>query len=139
MDKVCSSGGVVFLGNSVLMLKKLNGDWVLPKGTMEKEESSEETALREVKEETMIKAKIITPLGETCYRFKNYWSNNAIIEKKVYWFLMEAITSKPRPQREEGFVDAKFMPWHTATERARYDDERDMIKQAIRWLESTKK
>lgn len=131
MEKLSSSGGVVYLGNSVLMLKKLNGDWVLPKGTMEKGETTEETAVREVKEETMIKAKIVAPLGETSYRFKNYWSHNAIVEKKVYWYLMEAITTKPKPQRGEGFVDAKFVTHQAAIKMARYDDEREILKKAV--------
>lgn len=113
------------------MLKKRNGDWVLPKGTMKEGESTEETAIREVKEETMIKAKIIEPVGDTCYRFKNYWSNNAIVEKKVYWFLMEAITTDPKPQREEGFIDAKFIPRSSVCSVAKYDDEREILKRAI--------
>ena len=50
MKRVYSSGGVVFLGNSILMLQKINGDWVLPKGKMERDEISEETSVREVRE-----------------------------------------------------------------------------------------
>ena len=83
MKRVYSSGGVVYIGNSILMLQKINGDWVLPKGKIEQDETSEETAVREVKEEAGVKAKVLTPIGETSYRFKNYWSNNHIIEKKV--------------------------------------------------------
>ncbi len=85
MKRVFSAGGVVILGNSVLMLQKINGDWVLPKGKIEKNETAEEAAMREVREEAGIKTKLMSPIGETSYRFKNYWSNNHVIEKKVVW------------------------------------------------------
>ena len=34
-----SAGGVVLLGNAILLLRKYNGDWVLPKGKIEPGES----------------------------------------------------------------------------------------------------
>ena len=36
MIEEVSSGGVVIFGNTILLLKKFNGDWVLPKGRVEK-------------------------------------------------------------------------------------------------------
>ena len=36
-----SAGGVVLLGNAILLLRKYNGDWVLPKGKIESGESHE--------------------------------------------------------------------------------------------------
>ncbi|MCA0384669.1 MAG: NUDIX hydrolase [Firmicutes bacterium] len=136
MKRVYSSGGVVFLGNGILMLQKINGDWVLPKGKIEAEEISEETAIREVREEAGIKAKILTPIGETSYRFKNYWSNNHVIEKKVFWYLMKAITTNTHPQREEGFISAKFIHWDNVVQLAKYDDERDILAKALEIIKS---
>lgn len=131
MKRVFSSGGVVYIGNSILMLQKINGDWVLPKGKIELAETSEETAVREVKEEAGVKAKVLTPIGETSYRFKNYWSNNHIIEKKVYWYLMKAINTNAHPQREEGFISAKFIHRDNVVQLAKYDDERDILAKAL--------
>ncbi len=71
-----------FFGNSVLMLKKMNGDWVLPKGKIEANETNEETALREVFEETHVKAKILNYIGDIQYTYRNYWSNNELVDKK---------------------------------------------------------
>lgn len=136
MKRVYSSGGVVFLGNGILMLQKINGDWVLPKGKIERDETSEVTAVREVKEEAGIKSKVITPIGETAYRFKNYWSNNHIIEKKVYWFLMKAVTSNTHPQREEGFISAKFIHRDNVLQLAKYDDERDILSKALEIIDN---
>ena len=55
-----SAGGVVVFGNTILLLKKFNGDWVLPKGRVKQNENIEATALREVYEESGIRAEIIT-------------------------------------------------------------------------------
>ncbi len=118
------------------MLQKINGDWVLPKGKIEAGETSEQAAVREIKEEASIKAKIISPIGETSYRFKNYWSNNHVIEKSVVWYLMKAITTTPHPQREEGFVDAKFIPKGNVLTLAKYDDERDILNRALEIIEA---
>ena len=51
MREEISAGGVVLFGNAILMLRKFNGDWVLPKGKVEEGENNEEAALREVSEE----------------------------------------------------------------------------------------
>ncbi|HAS73180.1 MAG TPA: NUDIX hydrolase [Clostridiales bacterium UBA8960] len=136
MKRVFSSGGVVYLGNSILMLQKINGDWVLPKGKIEIGETSEVTAVREVREEAGIKAKVITPIGETAYRFKNYWSNNHVIEKKVFWYLMRAISTNTHPQREEGFINAKFIHKDSVVQLAKYDDERDILFRALQIIKS---
>lgn len=138
MKTVTSAGGVVFLGNSVLMLRKLNGDWVLPKGKVESGESTEQTALREVREETGVKGRIIEFLGETNYRFKNCWSQNEVIEKRVLWYIMEAKTTHTVPQKEEGFVEAKFIHINRIDETVKYDDEKDMIENAIRIYQYSK-
>ena len=52
MREEVSAGGVVLFGNAVLLLRKFNGDWVLPKGKVEEGENRQEAALREVLEET---------------------------------------------------------------------------------------
>lgn len=134
MKKVYSAGGVVFLKNSVLMLQKLNGDWVLPKGKVETYEQYSDTAIREVREEAGIKATIVQPLGETTYKYKNYWSNNHVIEKRVIWFLMKATTTQSKPQREEGFIAAKFIHINNVQQLAKYDDERDMLIKALEMM-----
>lgn len=136
MKQVKSAGGVVYIGTGILMLRKINGDWVLPKGKVEKSETQEEAALREVKEETSIKAKMITRLGETQYTFKNFWSKDHLIEKKVVWYLMKALTTNPYPQREEGFVEAKFIHMNQVLKLARYDDEKKILIKALTYIEA---
>ena len=64
-----SAGGVVIYDNAILLLRKYNGDWVLPKGRIEKDEKIKEAALREVKEETGTQAEVIKYLGEILLSF----------------------------------------------------------------------
>ena len=67
MREEISAGGVVLFGNAILLLRKFNGDWVLPKGKVEEGENNEEAALREVAEETGVKAETLKYLGEIHY------------------------------------------------------------------------
>lgn len=127
MKHITSAGGVVFLGKKVLLLRKINGDWVLPKGKMELNETPSETAIREVLEETGVHAEIVEFLGETAYQFKNMWSNHEMIDKNVHWFVMTARSTKLKPLKEEGFVDAKFVEYAAIREYLRYEDELQII------------
>ena len=60
------------------LLRKFNGDWVLPKGKVEEGENNEEAALREVSEETGVKAETLKYLGEIHYTFKENWDENRV-------------------------------------------------------------
>ncbi len=131
MKKVYSAGGVVFYKDSILLLKKNNGDWVLPKGKIESGETKDETALREVGEEAGVHGEILDYIGSISYKFKNVWSQYKLIEKNVYWYIMKSKDDSCTPQREEGFVVAKYIPMDKALSQAKYIDERKIIRKAI--------
>lgn len=131
MIEVISAGGIVIHENGLLMLKKKNGDWVLPKGRIEKGETLEETALREVKEETNVDGEIMDYIGITTYRFSNYWTKYRVVEKTVSWYLMRPLTFSLMPLRKEGFVEARFLNLNEVLDMARYDDEKKVIRKAI--------
>lgn len=135
MKHVTSAGGVVFLGKKVLLLRKINGDWVLPKGKIEAGETPDQTAIREVFEETGINAEIVNFLGETAYQFKNIWSNHEVIDKNVFWYVMTARSTKLKPLKEEGFVDAKFVEYSNITDYLRYDDELSIVHRGFTALQ----
>ena len=77
--RVLSSGGVIINNNLILLLKKYNGDYVLPKGRIERGESIQEAALREVKEESGITGEIKKYLGKIEYSFINKVRNLSLI------------------------------------------------------------
>jgi len=131
MKEVISAGGIVFKDGKILMLKKKNGDWVLPKGRIECNETLEQTAIREVKEETNIDTEIIDYVGITAYSFSNFWTEYKLIHKKVSWYLMKAISEDLIPLREEGFIQAAFIDQEKVVKIAKYDDERKVIKKAL--------
>ena len=139
MREEVSAGGVVMLGNTILLLRKYNGDWVLPKGKVEKGETHEETALREVKEETGIKATIKKYLGEIHYTYKENWDQQRGVHKIVFWYLMTTKNTDTIPQREEGFVEAKFVHKDRVIDIVRYDDEREIIKVALKEIDKLEK
>lgn len=131
MREEISAGGVVIFGNAILMLKKYNGDWVLPKGKVEWDEDFEETAIREVFEEAGVKVEVINYLGKIHYTYKNSWEDNDKINKTVHWFLMHSKNIDCIPLKEEGFIDAKFIHINRAVELAKYQDEKEIIDKAI--------
>lgn len=83
--------------------------WVFPKGfvgDIDKNETNEVAALREVEEEGGVKAKIINnkPIV-TKYEYE--WRGN-LIKKTVYYFLMEYVSGDPKNHDWE-MSDAKFI------------------------------
>ncbi|SHH17887.1 NUDIX hydrolase [Tepidibacter thalassicus] len=135
MREEISAGGVVLFGNAILLLRKYNGDWVLPKGKVEEGEKKDEAALREVLEEAGVKGEIIKYLGEIHYTFKENWDESKTVHKTVFWYLMRSKSMNTIPQREEGFIDAKFIHINRVVELARYDDEKEIIKVALEEIE----
>ena len=95
-----AAGGVVVIDNQFVAIER-NGIPDLPKGHIEKGETPEVAALREVEEETGITdLEIIKELPSTwhCYLLNNQWTI-----KKTSWFLMKTTSGmKNVPQTEEG-------------------------------------
>ncbi len=122
---IISAGGIVFRKDSILLLKRSSGLWVLPKGRVEEGESSKDAALREVKEETGIEAKVVGEAGTIYYSF---YDNDKKYNKKVVWYTMNVVGGEPKPQKEEGFVDAKFISLRKINQRKMHFNEYSIIK-----------
>lgn len=131
MIEAVSCGGVVIFRGKILLLyknyKNKYDGWVLPKGTVEQGETHEETALREVKEETDVKASIIKYIGRSQYSFV---VPEDTVEKEVYWYLMSADSYYSRPQREEFFVDSGYYKYHEAYHLLKFANEKQILEQA---------
>jgi len=66
-------------------------DWCLPKGHIETGESLEQTAAREVKEETGLDGEIISKLGEISYSFR---VGSVRVRKTVHHYLLREVAGK---------------------------------------------
>ncbi|MCL2616654.1 MAG: NUDIX domain-containing protein [Defluviitaleaceae bacterium] len=132
MTQAVSCGGVVIHKNKILCLyKNQNGKhigWVMPKGATEDGETFKQTALREVREETGVSARVVKYIGKTQYNFRD--SSTDVIRKTVYWYLMIADSFFCKPQAEEFFADAGFYKQHEAYHLLKFHDERQIMKRA---------
>ncbi len=82
-----AGGGLVYNENGDVLFIFRNGKWDLPKGGTEKGEDIEETAIREVEEETSVKdLKITDRLQKTYHIFKR---NGDYKLKITHWFEMQ--------------------------------------------------
>lgn len=103
-----AAGGVVKNSKSEYLLIKRFGIWDLPKGKIEKGESTKEAAIREVIEETGLKDVIITCSLPCTYHI--YFQRKRWWLKKTYWFLMESKKGyKLVPETKEEISDAVWM------------------------------
>ena len=133
-----SAGGVVYRRGDegveiVLAARRTRrGDlaWGLAKGGIEADESAEEAAVREVREETGIEAVIEASLGETRYFY--VWEN-VRIRKTVHFFLMRATGGDPA-DRDDEMEDVQWFPLERALKRAAYRGEREVLGRAAELL-----
>ena len=130
MRREFSAGGVVIKDKKeVLLIKNPSNVWTFPKGHIEKGETKEQAALREVKEETNIDAEIVDYLGEISYFFT--WGGVKIY-KTVYFFLMKYIAGIPVPSWE--VKDARFFPFERAKKLLKYKGDKLIFEKALEKL-----
>ncbi|WCK53487.1 NUDIX hydrolase [Aneurinibacillus sp. Ricciae_BoGa-3] len=103
MPKEVSAGGVVYrrTGSNIelMMIEDRYMKVSLPKGKQEEGETMEQTALREILEETGIEGKVVHPLKTIYYDYYN--PKLGAIKKEVHYYLVEALSGTLTPQVEE--------------------------------------
>ena len=97
--------------------------WDFPKGHREIYESEEQTALREVEEETGIKAEIIEKVGKTEYF---YYEEGSKVLKTVEYFLMKYVSGETKPQDLE-VLEVKWFDPAQAMELLSFKKDKDML------------
>lgn len=108
LPNVIAGGGKVYNDKGEILFIYRNDKWDLPKGKIEAKESIEETALREVEEETKVNGlKIVKPLETTYHIFKR---NGRLQLKITYWFEMTSTYNGVlEPQEEEGITKVEWL------------------------------
>ena len=108
LPNIVAGGGKVLNPEGKILFIFRNGKWDLPKGKAEHKETIDETALREVEEETGVTGLTITkPLDITYHIFKR---NNQYFIKTTYWFEMYSeFDGELLPQEKEGITKVKWV------------------------------
>jgi 8-oxo-dGTP pyrophosphatase MutT (NUDIX family) len=124
-----SYGGVVLRGDEVLVItpagkRRVTG---LPKGGPNPGESGEETATREVREETGVTATVREPLGDV-----NYWYRRGgrRVYKTVHFYLCDYVSGSTDDHDHE-VENARWIPLAEARSVLSYPGERALIERAL--------
>ncbi|HKP52792.1 MAG TPA: NUDIX hydrolase [Chloroflexia bacterium] len=130
-----SSGGVVYRSTPggyefVAVHRARHTDWSLPKGHVEPGETKEEAAVREVKEETGLDARIIAPIAEVVYYYRRgKGSDSVLVHKTVYYYLMEA-TSFDFAGPNWEVSEARWVSLAEVQNVLSYENDREVVRKA---------
>lgn len=128
-DVVTAAGGVVIRRNSkgklrvLLVHRPKYDDWGLPKGHADPGETPEQTALREVLEETGYRCRIVAPLGATRYRI-----NSGV--KEVHWFAMRPLPSSPGFAPNKEIDGIQWVSKSKANKVMDYENDKVLVAEA---------
>jgi 8-oxo-dGTP pyrophosphatase MutT (NUDIX family) len=127
-----SAGGVVYRGDEIVVVVpvKRSGDGRrvlgLPKGHPERDETLEEAAAREVREEAGVEGEMTDHLGEVSYTYERKGKRRL---KQVTYFLIRYRSGDPADHDHE-MEEARWMPFDDAIRELSYDGEREMVIRA---------
>src|SRR5579859_1301326 len=128
-DAVAAGGVVIRRGDQgpEVVLAGREGMWVLPKGTPDASERIEETATREVREETGLDVRIVRPLGSIEYWFA---LPRQRVHKTVHFFLMEPVGGDTSRHDHE-YEEVRWVSVDEARRLLSFDTYREMLDRAL--------
>jgi 8-oxo-dGTP pyrophosphatase MutT (NUDIX family) len=133
-----SAGGIVVSSQQdrlslVVGMRRRGRDavtWTLPKGTPDPGETLEETAVREVTEETGLEVRIVEPLSAIEYAFVQ---DSSRIRKTVHYFLMVP-TGGDLSLHDREFERVRWVPFDEAGSLLSFATERELVAAAAERL-----
>ena len=134
-----SCGAVVFRNKNdniqVLLIRHLNGGhWAFPKGHVEKGETEEQTALREVLEETGLAVEL-----DNRYRQVVSYSPKKDVVKNVVYFVATASSDAATVAQEEEISQIVWVDMHNAADYVSFDNDKKVLLGAIEHYLNTHK
>lgn len=134
LRKQTSSGGIIFRKTDdnpveVALISVRDGNtWCLPKGIIDKGETPEMTAIREVQEETGLLGNVIDRLGAITYWYY-IKGENIKCRKTVHFFLMEYVSGSTSEHDSE-VNDALWLPLEKALDLITFRGDRSILEKA---------
>lgn len=136
MPEEVSAGGVVIRdrqGALEVAVIRPRGKkvWALPKGHLDAGETAEQTAAREVHEETGLSVTLEKPLGEVRYVYQ--WAGRKVF-KRVHFFLFRYASGEIddlEPTMRLEVDEARWVPLEDAPSLLAYEGEREMARKAL--------
>lgn len=133
-----SAGGVVYRSREgkleIQLIEDRWGRMTLAKGKMELGESIEQTALREIEEETGLVGQLTAPLNIISYVYEH--AEFGTVQKEVHYYLVEALEGKLAAQVEEITGVAWYAPleaWQLQKDSG-YDNNDEVLRLALQRL-----
>jgi 8-oxo-dGTP pyrophosphatase MutT (NUDIX family) len=138
-ERVFSAGGVVFRNDDstrevLLCGRSADKLWCLPKGTPERGESLEQTAMREVREETGVEVEPEGVVGDIRYWFSRP-QDGVRYYKTVRHYLFRPVGGDPSLHDHE-FDDVRWFPVQDALKLLTYRNENRILRQALQLAEA---
>ncbi len=133
-----SAGGIVYRraadGVRFLLIRDSYRNWGFPKGHLEEDESPDDAAVREVREETgLARITLKAPVDVIDWHFR---FRGRVVHKVCHFFLIEARGGHPRPLRKEGITACKWFDFEKASALVSYDNARTVLARARALLEA---
>ena len=110
---------------------KPEGTWALPKGLIGAGERPEETAVREVAEETGVSGRLVGKLGDVRYVYT--WHGERVFKVVSFYLLRHGrgrLGDVP-PAYAHEVADVRWLPLEDAPKLLAYGGERDMAEKAL--------
>ena len=135
--RATSAGGVIHRSSGgrtevVVAHRRSPSLWALPKGTPAADETLEETAVRETREETGLEVEVVAPIDSIHYFFVR---GSVRFRKTVHFFLMRAVGGDLEHHDHE-FDEVRWVTLAEAIGLLTYPTERAVVERAAEMIEA---
>ena len=134
-EKLC--GAVIYRYNinklEILLLKHNSGHWSFAKGHVKDNETEEETAIREIKEETNLDCVL-----DNSFRFVNTFSPLQDVVKNVIYFIGYPSNDSLKIDNNE-ISEYKWLSVEDAYNTLTFDNDKEVLRKALEYITDEKK
>ncbi|HUC79029.1 MAG TPA: NUDIX domain-containing protein [Candidatus Saccharimonadales bacterium] len=138
-----TAGGLIFRRNGAdnhiefLLIQDAKGRWTIPKGHIESGETPEETAAREIIEETgIIDMRIMEHLGKIHFRYRR---ESSLVLMTTEIFLAEATGDSDKIEKEDWMKNIKWLTTAEAIDKIEYDDITKLLLIALKKIKDARR